>query len=333
MSDTVQTYQLPYTAEELETLLNTPATMSADATGGTSLQTFQLPYTAEEFSALTTKLDMFMDIDDDTLDQLSEVIDMLRATRQLVDGIKIPTKVSELENDNEYLTSYTETDPTVPAWAKAETKPGYTKSEVGLSNVDNVKQYSADNPPPYPVTSVNNKTGAVTLSASDVGAALSSHNHNASNISSGTLPVSRGGTGITSTPALLTNLGSTSSASIFAASPRPGVTGTLPIANGGTGATSAAAARSKLGLTGFSTEKQTASSWISVGTAIATKLGSMAVGDSAIVMIDDKAGNLCIVMKTASDYGVFLELEVGGIYYYKYQISTSQLTEKLLMEF
>ncbi|MBQ6629322.1 MAG: hypothetical protein IJH65_10985 [Methanobrevibacter sp.] len=30
-----------------------------------------------------------------------------------------------------YLTSYTETDPTVPAWAKASTKPIYTASEVG----------------------------------------------------------------------------------------------------------------------------------------------------------------------------------------------------------
>lgn len=37
------------------------------------------------------------------------------------------------------------------------------KTDVGLSNVDNVKQYSASNPPPYPVTSVNGNTGAVTL--------------------------------------------------------------------------------------------------------------------------------------------------------------------------
>ncbi len=61
------------------------------------------------------------------------------------------------------LQSYTESDPTVPAWAKAKTKPSYSKSEVGLGNVDNVKQYSASNPPPYPVTSVNGKTGAVTV--------------------------------------------------------------------------------------------------------------------------------------------------------------------------
>ena len=61
------------------------------------------------------------------------------------------------------LQSYTETDPTVPEWAKAKTKPSYSKSEVGLGNVDNVKQYSANNQPPYPVTSVNGKTGAVTV--------------------------------------------------------------------------------------------------------------------------------------------------------------------------
>lgn len=38
-----------------------------------------------------------------------------------------------------------------------------SKSDIGLSNVDNVKQYSADNPPPYPVTSVNGMTGDVVI--------------------------------------------------------------------------------------------------------------------------------------------------------------------------
>ncbi len=53
------------------------------------------------------------------------------------------------------LTSYTETDPTVPAWAKAENKPTYTASEVGA----------------VPTTrTVNGKSlsGNVTLSATDV---------------------------------------------------------------------------------------------------------------------------------------------------------------------
>ena len=38
-----------------------------------------------------------------------------------------------------------------------------TKGDIGLSQVDNVRQYSAQNPPPYPVTSVNGKTGVVTV--------------------------------------------------------------------------------------------------------------------------------------------------------------------------
>jgi hypothetical protein len=55
------------------------------------------------------------------------------------------------------LQSYTETDPTVPAWAKAEKKPTYTASEVGA----------------VPTTrTVNGKalSGNITLNATDVGA-------------------------------------------------------------------------------------------------------------------------------------------------------------------
>lgn len=83
------------------------------------------------------------------------------ALKALIDAITVPTKVSQLINDKGYLTEYTETDPTVPAWAKAATKPSYSKSEVGLGNVADERQYSANNPPPYPVTSVNGQTGAV----------------------------------------------------------------------------------------------------------------------------------------------------------------------------
>lgn len=53
------------------------------------------------------------------------------------------------------LQSYTETDPTVPAWAKASSKPSYTASEVGA----------------VPTTrTVNGKalSGNITLSATDV---------------------------------------------------------------------------------------------------------------------------------------------------------------------
>lgn len=75
-----------------------------------------------------------------------------------------------------------------------------------------------------------------------------SHNHSAANITSGTLSVARGGTGLAAAPSLLVNLASGSAANVFAASPRPGVTGVLPIGNGGTGAETAAIARENLGI-------------------------------------------------------------------------------------
>jgi hypothetical protein len=52
------------------------------------------------------------------------------------------------------------------------------------------------------------------------------------------LPIANGGTGLSASPSMLVNLGSTTAASILTASPRPGVTGTLGVANGGTGKTS-----------------------------------------------------------------------------------------------
>lgn len=134
---------------------------------------------------LTTRLNTLANSDDTTLDQMSEIVAYIKnnkslidsittnkvnvsdvvnnlttnvsnkplsaaqgaALKGLIDAISVPTKLSQLTNDKGYLTSYTETDPTVPSWAKAATKPSYSKSEVGLGNVDNVKQYSASNPP------------------------------------------------------------------------------------------------------------------------------------------------------------------------------------------
>lgn len=67
----------------------------------------------------------------------------------------VPTNVSALENDAGYLTG--ESDPTVPAWAKAAKKPTYTASEVGAvptTRKVNGKALSSD----------------VTLGAADVGA-------------------------------------------------------------------------------------------------------------------------------------------------------------------
>lgn len=60
----------------------------------------------------------------------------------------IPTKTSDLTNDSGFITGYTETDPTVPSWAKASTKPTYTASEVGaqetLVSGTNIKTVNGD---------------------------------------------------------------------------------------------------------------------------------------------------------------------------------------------
>ena len=118
-------------------------------------------------TGLTNRLNALADSDDTTLDQMSEIVTYIKNNKSLIDGITtgkvsvsdivdnlnssaankplsakqgkvlkdlidgivIPTNVSAFTNDVGYLTS--ETDPTVPAWAKASVKPTYTAAEVG----------------------------------------------------------------------------------------------------------------------------------------------------------------------------------------------------------
>lgn len=54
-----------------------------------------------------------------------------------VAAISVPTTLSAFTNDVGYITSYTETDPTVPSWAKASTKPSYTAAEISINNYIN----------------------------------------------------------------------------------------------------------------------------------------------------------------------------------------------------
>lgn len=53
----------------------------------------------------------------------------------------------------------------------------------------------------------------------------------------GAMPISQGGTGMTTNPSMVVNLGTTAAANVFQTTPRPGITGTLGVANGGTGLT------------------------------------------------------------------------------------------------
>ena len=93
---------------------------------------------------------------------------------------------------------------------------------------------------------VGNGTNAVKNIASAKGAFYSTAANGEPQF--GTLPVAEGGTGMTTSPSMLTNLAVTDADTILKASPRPGVTGILPVANGGTGSNTAADARAALGL-------------------------------------------------------------------------------------
>ncbi len=57
---------------------------------------------------------------------------LVYATQQDIQNVQtqIPTKTSDLENDSGFITDYTETDPTVPDWAKSSTKPTYSYNEI-----------------------------------------------------------------------------------------------------------------------------------------------------------------------------------------------------------
>ena len=185
-------------------------------------------------TGLTNRLNALADSDDTTLDQLSEIVAYIKNNKTLIDGITtskvnvtdiinnlttnvsnkplsaaqgvalkalidaitVPTKVSELENDSGYLTSFTETDPTVPAWAKAKSKPTYTASEVGLGNVGNFKAVSTvasqgltDTEKSNARANIGAGTSSLTIGTTASTAAAGNHTHTAANV--GAVPTSR----------------------------------------------------------------------------------------------------------------------------------------------
>jgi hypothetical protein len=104
----------------------------------------------------------------------------------------LPTKVSDLQNDSGFISI--ETDPTVPSWAKASSKPSYTASEVGAlpSNTTYVSSFNGSSGAityTAPVTSVNGQTGAVSLSIPTVPTNVSSFNNDAGYLTLSTLPI------------------------------------------------------------------------------------------------------------------------------------------------
>lgn len=155
-----------YTAAEVDADAagTAEATVSAHNTSAGSHEDIRLL-----ISALTTRLNTLANSTDEDLDQMAEIVAYIKsnkslidavttskvsvsdiinnlttnvsdkplsaaqgaALKALIDAISVPTKLSQLTNDAGFLTGYTETDPTVPAWAKAASKPSYSADEVG----------------------------------------------------------------------------------------------------------------------------------------------------------------------------------------------------------
>lgn len=118
----------------------------------------------------------------------------------------VPTNLSAFSNDVGYITGYTETDPTVPSWAKAASKPTYTAAEVGaLPSSTTIPSKTSDltNDSGFvnasgaaaasPVQSVNGQTGAVSLTIPTVPNNVSAFTNDAGYITLADLPIYSGG--------------------------------------------------------------------------------------------------------------------------------------------
>lgn len=167
---------------------------------------------------------------------LNTVADWLEDKADKSEIPTVPTNVSAFTNDSGYITGAqvpsNETDPTVPSWAKASTKPTYTASEVGAlpdstaiptktSDLQNdsgyitgitsanvttalgYTPYNAMNPSGYvnatqaanaaPVQSVNGQTGAVSLTIPTVPTNVSAFTNDSGYLTLSTLPIYNGG--------------------------------------------------------------------------------------------------------------------------------------------
>ena len=268
-------------------------------------------------TGLTNRLNALADSDDTTLDQLSEIVAYIKSNRSLIDGITtskvnvndiinnlttnvtnkplsaaqgvalkalidaitVPTKVSELENDSGYLTSFTETDPTVPAWAKAKSKPSYTASEVGLGNVGNFKAVSTvasqgltDTEKSNARANIGAGTSSLTIGTTASTAAAGNHTHTAANV--GAVPTSRTVNG----KALSANI--TLTASDVSARPSSWMPSASDVGLGNVGNFKAVSTVASQGLT--DTEKSNARANIGAGTSsltIGTTASTAAAGN------------------------------------------------------
>ena len=184
-------------------------------------------YTAAEVGALSTATTYFDDVEYDSgtkrinFKKNSSVIDYVDATDFIKDGMVSSVTVSngnlvisfnteagkedielaltQIFNPNNYydkttadgkfLSGFTETDPTVPAWAKVSTKPTYTANEVGAlptgTTLDGIADGSTRKLSDYSLTGHTHDNYSLT-SHTHSNYSLTSHTHTAAEV--GALP-------------------------------------------------------------------------------------------------------------------------------------------------
>lgn len=149
-------YRLDKILKERKTNFSTQlGTLNGTIADNKSISDNKFNEITNQFNTLDTKVSDFRDLtfgneySDDVIDLklLNLKAGTLLAAVELInEDVKKRALKSEIPTDyvtmadveaKNYLTSYTETDPTVPAWAKEATKPSYNSSEIIVDTANN----------------------------------------------------------------------------------------------------------------------------------------------------------------------------------------------------
>lgn len=231
-------------------------------------------------AGLTNRLNTLANSDDTSLDQMSEVVAYIKANKSLIEGITT-SKVNVTDIVNDLTTNVAE-------------KPLSAAQGVALKELIDALQ-----------TEIGGKAGTT-------------HEHSAADITSGVLPLSRGGTGraLTRTSNAIIRFSSSSdyfsttatkSGAMYATSSNGSPQfGTLPIAQGGTGATDAATALTNLGAAAATHSHTSAeiNGLDNLGTTVETLASSVAESKSDVK--DLREDFLPHLSNTSNPHGVTL---------------------------